>query len=231
MQGRRITTVSLDLDDTLWAIGPVIERAEKRLADWLGERYPSLAGAYVRERVLEIRTRVVDEHRDRAHDLTFLRREVIARIGRERGHDVDVDRAFDVFDEARNDLELFPDVRPALEQLRERYRLVAVTNGNANLEKIGIAELFDGCVSARNVGVAKPAAAMFEAAVAAGGGEPATTVHVGDHPEMDVAGAQRAGVAGVWINRNGEDWPADLDQPDGVIEDLHGLASLLGTQI
>lgn len=228
MQGRRITTVTLDLDDTLWAIGPVIERAEKRLADWLTERYPPLAGAYVRERVLDIRARIVEEYRDRAHDLTFLRREVIARIGREHGHEVDVDRAFAVFDEARNDLELYPEVRPVLESLRRRFRLVAVTNGNANLDKIGIADLFDACVSAREVGAAKPAAVMFEAAVTAGAGEPASTVHVGDHPEMDVAGAQRAGLAGIWINRNGEEWPAGFDQPDGVIEDLHGLASLLG---
>lgn len=229
MQGRRITTVSLDLDDTLWAIGPVIERAEKRLAGWLGERYPSLAGAYVRERVLEIRASIVDEHRDRAHDMTFLRREIIARIGRAHGHEVDVDQAFAVFDEARNDLALYPDVRPVLESLRGRFRLIAVTNGNANLDKIGIGDLFDGFVSAREVGAAKPAAAMFEAAVVAGGGEPASTVHVGDHPEMDVAGAQRAGIAGIWINRNGHDWPVDFDPPDGVIEDLHGLASLLGT--
>ena len=45
-----------------------------------------------------------------------------------------VDAAFDVFDDARNDLELFPEVRPALESLRKRFVLVAVTNGNANLE-------------------------------------------------------------------------------------------------
>ncbi len=227
MQGRRITTVTLDLDDTLWAIGPVIERAETRLAEWLGERYPSLAGGYVRERVLAIRSEVAEEHRDRAHDMTFLRREVIARIGRAHGYEVDVDQAFAVFDEVRNDLELYPDVLPVLKRLRDRYRLVAVTNGNANLDRIGIADLFHGFVSARQVGAAKPAAAMFEAAVAAGGGSPATTVHVGDHPEMDVAGAQRAGLAGVWINRDRQAWPDGLDQPDSVIEDLHGLQALL----
>ena len=37
-----IRTITLDLDDTLWEIHPVIRRAEKRLYEWLGERYPRI---------------------------------------------------------------------------------------------------------------------------------------------------------------------------------------------
>ena len=223
-----IRTITLDLDDTLWAIGPVIRRAEKRLQDWLVARYPGVAGSLLPDEVAKIRTAVLAENIERAHDLTFLRREVIARIGESAGYTVDTDAAFGVFDDARNDLELFPDVRPALTSLKKRFRLVAVTNGNANLEKIGIHEFFDGFVSARTAGAAKPAPSIFQAAVLEGGAPAENTLHVGDHPSMDIHGARTAGLRAVWINRNGEDWPQDLARPDAVVSNLRELDDLLG---
>lgn len=224
----RISTVTLDLDDTLWAIGPVIARAEQRLRNWLSEHYPGVTEQLSHDDVIELRNRVFVEHADKTHDMTFLRREIITRMGRAAGYEIDVDVAFEVFDAARNDLELYPDVRPALVSLARRFTLIAVTNGNANLEKIGISELFDGCVSARSVGAAKPAARIFEAAVKAGGADKSQTLHVGDHPRMDIHGARAAGLRAVWINRKGFDWPDDVAWPDSVVSDLHGLDDLLG---
>ena len=66
----------------------------------------------------------------------LLRRVVLERIGTAAGYDTDfIDDAFDVFDEVRNDVDIFPGVIPALEMLSEHFVLIAVTNGNANLEK------------------------------------------------------------------------------------------------
>lgn len=222
-----VRTITLDLDDTLWAIGPVIRRAEKQLQEWLVDRYPGVAGSLLPDEVAKIRTAVLAEHVDLAHDLTFLRREVITRIGESAGYNVDTDAAFGVFDDARNDLDLFPDVRPALTSLKQRFRLIAVTNGNANLEKIGIHDLFDGFVSARTAGAAKPAPSIFAAAVRAGGAPAEQTLHVGDHPSMDVHGARTAGLRAVWINRNGGEWPQDLERPDAVVRNLQELDDLL----
>ncbi len=222
-----IRTITLDLDDTLWAIGPVIKRAEQRLQEWLVAQYPGVAGSLVPDEIAKIRTAVLAENLARAHDLTFLRREVIARIGQSAGYNVDTEAAFQVFDDARNDLELFPDVRPALQSLKTRFRLIAVTNGNANLEKIGIREYFDGHVSARSAGAAKPAPSIFQAAVNEGGAPAENTLHVGDHPSMDIHGARTAGLRAVWINRSGGEWPQDLARPDAVVRDLHELDDLL----
>lgn len=222
-----IRTITFDLDDTLWAIGPVIRRAEERLREWLVAHYPGVAGSLLPDEVAKIRTAVLAENADRAHDLTFLRREVISRIGRSAGYDVDTEAAFQVFDDARNDLELFPDVRPALGSLKARFRLIALTNGNANLEKIGIREYFDGHVSAQTAGAAKPAPSIFQAAVLAGGAATENTLHVGDHPSMDIHGARTAGLRAVWINRSGGEWPQDLARPDAVVRDLHELDDLL----
>jgi HAD superfamily hydrolase (TIGR01549 family) len=53
------------------------------------------------------------------------------------------------------------DVRPALERLRSKYRLFAVSNGNADLYRCGIADLFEGHVTASAAGAAKPDARIF----------------------------------------------------------------------
>ena len=223
-----IRTITLDLDDTLWEITPVIRRAEARLRDWLAERYPRIVDMHQPEDVVELRARVVAEFRERSHDLTFIRRMVLARMGVAAGYTDDfVDQAFDVFDTERNTLELFPEVRPALESLASRYKLVAVTNGNAKLERIGIDHLFHAVVSARSAGAAKPARPIFDAAVCAGGAAAHETLHVGDHPEFDVDGARAAGLVAVWLNRNGHEWPESLEPPDRTISDLSELDEML----
>lgn len=223
-----IRAITLDLDDTLWEIMPVIMRAEQRLYEWYVEHYPRIVEKFDIPDMFELRNDVVAEHKDKLHDLTFIRCETIGRLAREAGYDnFPVDEAFSVFDDARNDLELFHDVRPALESLGQRYRLIAVTNGNANLDKIGIADLFDDCVSARIVGAAKPSPKIFSAAIEVGGAPAAATLHVGDDPHADVQGARGVGMRSVWINRNGHAWPDSLAEPDGTITDLFELDRLL----
>jgi putative hydrolase of the HAD superfamily len=175
-----------------------------------------------------LRARVVAEFQDRSHDLTFIRCEVLARMGVAAGYgDGFVDEAFAVFDRERNTIELFPEVRPALESLASRYTLVAVTNGNARLERIGIDHLFHDVVSARSAGAAKPARPIFDAAVSIGGAAAHETLHVGDHPEFDVEGARAAGLRTVWLNRNGHEWPGGLEPPDRTIANLRELDELL----
>ena len=116
-----IRTITLDLDDTLWEIGPVIRRAEKRLHDWLGVRFPRVIELHEADDIVELRAEVLAEFEDRSHDLTFIRRTVLARMGNAAGYGDDfVDAAFAVFDEERNTLDLFPEARPALESLSTR---------------------------------------------------------------------------------------------------------------
>ncbi|MEJ2274771.1 MAG: HAD family hydrolase [Woeseiaceae bacterium] len=245
MQG--IRTITVDLDDTLWEIHPVIRRAELRLYEWLGEHYPkvtemftaedmrSLRNEVVREHadrahedMRSLRNEVVREHADRAHDLTMLRRTVLTRAATSAGYEeFEVDEAFAVFDEVRNDVEMFPEARPALLRLRARFSVIAVTNGNANLERIGIADLFDGHINAAMAGAAKPDRPIFEAAVKAGGAHPAETLHVGDHPLYDVQGASEAGLRTVWVNRSGDSWPGDYAEPDLEVRHIGELPELV----
>lgn len=223
-----IRAITIDLDDTLWEIHPVIHRAEKRLYEWLGEHYPRITTLYSRRAVLAERMSIADEFPEHNHDYTFMRRKVIGRLGIAADYgDELVDDAMEVFDAARNDVTLFPEVRPALQALRKEYVLVAVTNGNADLQRIGIDDLFHEFVSARTAGAAKPAQQIFDAAVSAGGADIQQTVHVGDHPEFDVHGASAAGLHTVWVNRSGKRWPQEFSKPDGIVTHVGQLQTLL----
>ncbi len=224
-----IRAITIDLDDTLWEIHPVIHRAERRLYEWLGERYPRITEKFSRAAIIEQRKEIALEFPQQDHDYTFLRRTVLGRIGVAADYGEQfVDEAMEVFDAVRNDVVVFPEVRPALEELRNDYRLIAVTNGNSNLQTIGIDDLFHDVVSASTVGVAKPAPEIFDVAVRAGGARAHETLHVGDHPEIDVEGARAAGLRSVWVNRNGQRWPNEFAKPDGIVTHVGQLQSLLG---
>ena len=228
---RNIRTITLDLDDTLWAIHPVIRRAENQLYEWLGENYPRITEMYEPADMLEVRRQVIAEFSEHAHNLTFLRRTVLGRVGTAAGYTTEfVDAAFEVFDAVRNDVDIFPEVIPTLEALNERFVVIAVTNGNANLEAIGISHLFSAVVTAEKAGAAKPARQMFDMAVKAGGASATETLHVGDHPVYDVDGARGAGLRTAWVNRDAGQWPEEYQKPEIEVTHVGELPRLLGIQ-
>ena len=224
----RIRALSLDLDNTLWAIEPVIHNAEAALWRWLSENYPRIPETYGANDLLEIREAVVEEYWEQNHDFRFLRKKVLARVAVGAGYGEDlVEPAFSVFDRARNDVELYPDVLPELESLVERFTIVALTNGNANLEMIGIRHLFHDVITAVDAGAPKPARVIFDVAVEKTGVGRDEVLHVGDHPETDIDGARQAGLQTAWINRTGEQWPDHLDEPDATIATITELREML----
>ena len=216
--------VSLDLDDTLWPVAPVIEAAERDLYTWLQRTHPAVAEGHSVQSMRALRAAVATEFPAHAHDLTFLRREALARQFRAASHDAaHADHALEVFLAARNRVDLYPDVRPALERLRGKYRLFALSNGNADLKRCGLAHFFEGHVTARSAGEAKPDARIFARLLAEAGVRSADVLHVGDDPVTDVDGAQRAGLAAVWLNRDARRWPDHLSPPTRTLTTLSDL--------
>jgi FMN hydrolase / 5-amino-6-(5-phospho-D-ribitylamino)uracil phosphatase len=219
-----VRVLSFDLDDTLWAVGPVIAGAERELYGWLQRYHPAVAHGHSVESMRALRAAVAGQYPAQAHDLTFLRREALAQQFGAAGHDVALaDHALEVFLAARNRVELYPDVRPALERLRGSYRLFALSNGNADLGRCGIADLFDGHVTARSAGAAKPDARIFMRLLVEAGVDVTQVVHVGDDPLADIAGAMRAGMQAIWVNRDARPWPAQFDPPPRTVATLAEL--------
>jgi len=223
-----IRTLCFDLDDTLWDMQAVIPRAEETLHSWFAEHYPRVAARYSPQQMQALRIATVQGNRHLRHDLGELRRRMLRQVLRECDYSESAaESAFRVFYKARNEVTLFTDVLPALEQLAQTHRLVALTNGNACLTTIGIARHFDAVVTATDLGAAKPDAEFFTRAIARAGLEPETALHIGDHPENDIAAAATAGFGTVWVNRTGAAWQLPGCRPDSELASLSELPELL----
>jgi len=223
-----IRAISLDLDDTLWPIRPVIERAEAALHAYLERHCPRAAAAYPIPRMRALREQVAHEHPHLAHDFTRQRLISLERALNEGGEDTaHAHTAFEALYVERNRITFFDDALPALDALGLHFPLAALTNGNADLHRIGISERFAVIVAARDLGVAKPERAIFEHTASRLGRATHEVLHVGDDPYLDIAGAARAGMRTCWINREDAVWPADVPPPDLEITTLAKLVATL----
>jgi FMN hydrolase / 5-amino-6-(5-phospho-D-ribitylamino)uracil phosphatase len=223
-----IRAICFDLDNTLWEIEPVLIRAERILADWLNARYPRIPARFSQAEVLAVREALLREQPHQAHDLSYLRRETLARLAAEVGYERDIAHdAFALWHAARNQLEPYAEVVPALELLRRRFRLATLSNGNADLSVIGLAHHFEVSLSAGALGYAKPDPRAYAVVAETLTLKPAEILFVGDEPNADVVGPRAAGMQTVWVNRGGVVWPDALPAPDACITDLSGLVALL----
>lgn len=198
-----LAALTLDLDDTLWPVWPAIARAEAGLHTWLGQHAPATATLHDTAALRRLRQAIEAEQPERAMDLSGLRRDSIRRALQAAGDDPALaEPAFAHFLALRQQVELFDDVLPALRRLKTRFRLVALSNGNADvLAMPALAGLFDAAFSAQGLGVGKPHPAAFEAACAAVGCAPHQVLHVGDDGHTDVDGALAAGLQAAWLLR------------------------------
>jgi putative hydrolase of the HAD superfamily len=225
---RDLQAVILDLDDTLWEVGPVIVRAEHVMLDFLAERYPRVLELHTLDSMRNVRARMALEHPAMRHDFTWLRLESLRRHAREAGYPESMaEQVFAVFYRARNEVTLYDDVLPALERLHGRFRLFAISNGNADLAAIGLARFFEHAVAARDAGVLKPDPRIFALLLQRAGVAAERALHVGDDVVADVEGARRAGITPVWVNRGGADWPAAASPQPLTVRSLAELATLL----
>ena len=224
-----VRAVAFDLDNTLWDIEPVIARAELRLQVWLREHCPRIPERVSIEDMRAARELLARQEPHNAHDFTYLRIVSLARHARECGYEEQVaERAFEVFFAARNELDLFADVRPGLQRIRTRYPLATLSNGNADLGRVGLAEFFVLSLNARQIGVGKPHPRCFERLAQELRLAPHDIIYVGDDPLLDVEAASAAGFSTAWMNRVGQPWPGTVAPPDVTIADCMELARILG---
>ncbi|HOB94436.1 MAG TPA: HAD-IA family hydrolase [Aquabacterium sp.] len=226
-----LQAITLDLDDTLWPMAPTLRRAEAAMHAWLAQHAPATSAAHDKAAWLALRRAVVADRPDWAHDLSALRRETIRRALQAAGDDPALAAtAFEVFFAERQRVDLFDDVLPALGRLAARWPVVALTNGNADVQRVpGLGLHFRATVSARDLGLAKPAPAAFAAACARAGSAADATLHVGDDAALDVDGALDAGLQAAWVRRpGGPDTGLPARTPQHVVASLAELADRLG---
>ncbi len=191
--------ITFDLDDTLWDIVPTIVHADREVRRWLIDRVPNIE-ARLNEGVLaHFRQKILQQQPMLVHDLSRLRRLVYRNALLESGTTPAqaatlATEAFVLFMEKRHQVVYFEGALETLATLKEHFVLGALTNGNADTDRLGLGCYFSFSYKASDVGLGKPHPHMFERALQSAGVEPSEALHIGDHPEHDIFGASAVGM-------------------------------------
>lgn len=229
-----IKLITFDLDNTLWHTDPVIVRAEQRLWDWIQVHTPVAAARFNPDSIQALKLQIANQNPHLRHKLSQLRLEILYQLFTASDYSADqakrlAQEAFTEFLAARNDVELFPGALEMLRYLKQDYQIIALTNGNADLNTIGINHLFDAHFHAENVARPKPSDDMFIAAMKYAGVSAHECIHIGDHPEQDVSAAQQLGFQTIWANVLKDSWPELLPIADHEINHLDQLIDCIQT--
>jgi putative hydrolase of the HAD superfamily len=222
--------ISFDLDDTLYDNVPVMQTAEHSVQQYIVDKFPETAEWNV-SHWRQLRDKVSQSDPALASDMTELRIRTLQHGLEQFGVVNAATHAHDIMDHFllhRSNFEPPKESLELLQQLAERYELIALSNGNVDTGKIGLSSYFSLIVQPGNGVRGKPLPDMFlKAQQRFPAVKPAEFLHVGDHPYSDVLGAQRHGWQSVWLT-SGLGRPQHLSiLPTVKIDHLAQLKSLL----
>ncbi len=224
--------ITFDLDNTLWHTDPVIVKADQVQWQSILTLCPEAETLYTANTLKQLTAGVAAEKPELKHKLSLLRQEILFRFFIQCGFNKAQaeqysQQVFADFLHARNQVELFPGALELLQNLQSKYQVIALSNGNADLTKIGLDSLFNAHYHAENVARPKPYKDMFVAALDHSKVKPEDTLHIGDHPEQDVTAAKKMGFQTAWVNIIEQAWPSQFDKADHDISHLNQLSDLL----
>jgi putative hydrolase of the HAD superfamily len=103
---------------------------------------------------------------------------------------------------------LFDDVIPALTHLRERGLILGlISNVDRDItplyQELGLLAWLQVVVTSQDVGFNKPQPEIFREALKQAGVKPSEAIYVGDQHQIDVVGANGAGMRGILLDRGG----------------------------
>ena len=191
MPRKKIKLITLDLDDTLWPNKKVIVDAENAWLNFILAKFPSLIEEFGEESLSRVRVDLVEADPSLKNDLTKFRKEVIKETLLRSGvNSVDAiyysNESFNEFFKIRNKVQLYTDAKKILERLYRKVIIGTLSNGNADLEIIGISNFFKFSLSAKDVKSNKPSPPHFLKALELANCKPEEAVHIGDCPVNDI---------------------------------------------
>lgn len=226
-----IKAMTFDLDDTLYDNRPVIRQLEKQMQVWMHKQHP-ISVTQSPQWWFELKQSLAKHDPWLRHDVTLWRHRVIETGLIQLGYEsqearLAADDAITLALQWRSDFEVPQETHRVMAQLAQRYPLVAITNGNVDAERIGLADYFLQVLKAGDDGCAKPHRDMFDKACQHLRLPAHYILHVGDHLLTDVQGALNNGFQACWYN----DQPVNLRTAHRARQlphvEIHQLADLL----
>lgn len=104
---------------------------------------------------------------------------------------------------------LFDDAKEVLENLKNKYKLVILSNGDGKQQRkkikyTGLNKYFSDIVISSEVGYSKPEKEIFDIACKMIDLKAENCIMIGDKYKVDVEGSLNAGMHGIWVNRKKE---------------------------
>lgn len=206
---RRLNSVkamTFDLDDTLYDNHPYIVAAEKKLFSFMFEHWPELQ-KIGKEGWRQFRRECVRDNPLLAHDMIALRLCVLTKLFTVVGltgaalEDA-VQRSYDEFYFQRSNFKVSDVYVEVLKGLAANIPVLAITNGNVDIERVGLGECFHKVYHASVQQRSKPYRDMFDKASAYLDIPAKNILHIGDNLDKDVFGALNAGYMAAWFADN-----------------------------
>ena len=203
--------IAFDLDNTLWDVEPVLARAEAALQAWLAEHGPRIVRRLTPQAMRRAREELAQREPHNAHDVTYLRLTALAAHAREHGYDETLAQRRSPCSSRRVTRSRYsPTCCRRWRGCKRRFELGSLSNGNADLKRIGLDHLFAVSLNARELGAGKPERRCFERLASELDCRAHEILYVGDEPLLDVVAARAAGFGTVWMNRRALLWPQEL---------------------
>ncbi len=214
----KIELITFDLDDTFWDIKSVIIAAEKNYRHWLEAKIGKSIKWGTFDEFMSIRQDLIKEIPTLEYDLGLLRKKLIRHhlndhITNQDELNLLIDEAYEFFLEERHKVVFYEEVIGVLENLSSQVMLGVLTNGNADVNKLGIGNLFNFSIASTDVMSNKPGPAHFVRAKEISGIDFQNTLHIGDHPVNDIKGARDLGINTMWFNSQNLTWDIDDNPP------------------
>lgn len=198
----QVNAMTFDLDDTLYDNMPYIYQAEQALTDYIAAHYPD-AAKLTKSAWMGHKQQALADEPNIKYDMGKLRLATL-RLGLAAsgyvGAELDAaaQECFTYFYQQRSNFTVAPAYCEVLEQLAQAMPLVAITNGNVDVNAIGLGQYFTHVYHANIDNRAKPHADMFDKAQQALALPSRQILHVGDNLVNDVLGAYHNGFKSAW---------------------------------
>ncbi|OUR69372.1 hypothetical protein A9Q73_02295 [Bermanella sp. 47_1433_sub80_T6] len=210
---QNIKVISFDLDDTLWSGTQVLIHAEKTMTSWMTTHTPKISQSLSSDELRNRKIQFIKNNRHLRYKVSQARvlflTELFTEFDYPQAENL-ANECFNVFYAARQQVTMFDDVLEVLADLNKHYKLIAITNGNANLQAVGLDDYFDFCLNGEDFDLPKPHGDIFQAALTKAGVNADQCLHVGDHPEHDMLGAKEAGIKTCWLEDGRHPWLHDF---------------------
>jgi len=220
----RVETIMVDSYGTL--VDP--SAAEKRLQDRVDDPEP-VSNLW---RMQSIAYTMIANHIDAYQPFYEMNRDALQYALEANGVDLPTEERDEILD-VYHELDVFEDVRPGIERLRDGgYPVYVLSNGNPEMlssmvDHADIGDLVEDTISAHEIETFKPHTSLYEHAADRADTPIEHIVHVAG-PAFDIQGAIHAGMQGAWIDRYDNPWGEFDGDPDVTVETFYDLAEELG---